>query len=107
MRLIPSHDPDVCYNWNGEDLCIYCLNDVPAPPDDDNTPDDEAVFTLDNTEGFSQTECDLMNEAVTMRIRIYGESARMASERVSNRWVDGADLRRLVGCPLPNAEDGE
>jgi len=60
------------------------------------------VFTLDNTEGFSQTECDLMNEAVSMRVRIYGEDERTASERVSNLWIDGADLRRLVVRPLPN-----
>jgi hypothetical protein len=53
-------------------------------------------FTVDSTEGFSQVECDLLNEAVTIRVRIYGEDAHTASERVSNLWVDGADLRRLV-----------
>jgi hypothetical protein len=47
------------------------------------------MFNLDNTAGFTQSQCDLMNDAIVVLTRL-GVDESNASDIVNNNWdVDG------------------
>lgn len=46
------------------------------------------MFNLDNTSGFTQADCDLMNQAVAaLMARNEGIDEKNASDIVSNNWM--------------------
>ena len=61
---------------------------------------DETMWTMDNAEGFTQTQLDMINEVLT-EVVTDGMDERNASDIINNAWVDSihtaADLRRAVG----------
>jgi hypothetical protein len=47
------------------------------------------MFNLDNVAGFTQSQCDLMNDAIVVLTRL-GVDESNASDIVNNNWdVDG------------------
>jgi hypothetical protein len=44
------------------------------------------MFTLENTEGFTQSDCDLMNEALRKLLED-GVCESSASDIVNNNWM--------------------
>ena len=53
------------------------------------------MFTLDNTEGFTENQIDVLNEALEIRIA-RGEDEKSASDAINNAWFDGATVEDLV-----------
>lgn len=55
------------------------------------------MFTLENTVGFSQTECDLLNKAVDHLLMMHDYlDPRSAGDRVNNNYFEGAKLEDLI-----------
>lgn len=50
----------------------------------------QQMFTLDNTEGFTQAECNLMNQAVRV-LTDHGMEEKNASAIVNNNWQEGGN----------------
>lgn len=46
------------------------------------------MFTMDNTEGFTQDDLDLMNEALEILVAD-GMDEKNASDLINNNWSDG------------------
>jgi len=68
------------------------------------------MLRIDNTEGFSQADCDLMNKSMAVLIgRGLDESS--ASDIVNNNWQESGNtvktlVRRSVGAPA-KMQDGK
>lgn len=55
------------------------------------------MFNLDNTEGFSQADCDLLNEAAAALVA-RGWDEKNAGDRVNNNWqAQNNTLASLIG----------
>jgi len=50
---------------------------------------------MDNTEGFSQTDLDLINEALNIRLE-RGEDEKSATDKINNVWRPGTELSDLI-----------
>jgi hypothetical protein len=53
------------------------------------------MFTMNNTEGFSQTDLDLINEALNIRLE-RGEDEKSATDKINNAWRLGSELSDLI-----------
>jgi len=60
------------------------------------------MFTTDNTSGFSQADCDLMNRAVRLLIQD-GIDEKNACDIVNNNWCeDGNTVASLATVRTPH-----
>ena len=53
------------------------------------------MFTTDNTDGFTSTDLETMNEALTIRTG-RGEDDQSASDAINNAWQAGANVEDLI-----------
>ena len=53
------------------------------------------MFTTENTDGFTSTELETMNEALTIRTG-RGEDYQSASDTINNVWQTGATVNDLI-----------
>lgn len=58
------------------------------------------MWTMDNTDGFTQDQLDLINEVLEEMIAETGMEKSNASDMINNAWVDGIetadDLREAL-----------
>jgi len=53
------------------------------------------MFSQDNTEGFTNSELEILNAALKIRLE-RGEDEQDASDAINNAWVKGAQVEDLI-----------
>lgn len=53
------------------------------------------MFTQDNTNGFTDAQLVILNEALNIR-RARGEDEKNASDAINNAWIDDAVVEDLI-----------
>ena len=53
------------------------------------------AFTTDNTNGFSNTDLTMMNDALAIRMA-RGEDEKTAHDAINNAWFEGATADDLI-----------
>ena len=55
----------------------------------------DEMFSQDNTEGFTNSELEILNAALKIRLE-RGEDEQDASDAINNAWVKGAQVEDLI-----------